>query len=89
MTKLSFPERVVQQMQLEKAAALEESRLPENERPCQFVTVAEFASLLRVSPRTVYRMIGRGEIPAYRLRGMIRICWRDVWDVLDGWSVDW
>ena len=37
---------------LAKALALEELTLPEQERPCQFVTVKEAASLLQVSERT-------------------------------------
>lgn len=31
------------------------------------LTVKEVAAVLRVSPQTVYKMVGRGELPAYRI----------------------
>lgn len=36
-------------------------------------TVEEVASILRVSTKTVYRLIKSGDIPAIRVRGQIRI----------------
>jgi excisionase family DNA binding protein len=83
MAKLSFPERVHLELQLEKQGALDEARLPASERPAQFVTVSELASLLRVSRRTIYRLIAAGDLPAYRLHNMIRVRWTDVQRALD------
>ena len=83
MSKLSFPDKVHQMMQLEKALALQEWQLPERERPCQFVTVRECASLLWVSERTIRRLIRSGEVPAYRLHRLVRTRWSDIWSALD------
>lgn len=34
--------------------------------PLQYVTVAEAAEILRLSPMTIYRMVNRGELDAIR-----------------------
>ncbi|MDO5746707.1 MAG: helix-turn-helix domain-containing protein [Actinomycetaceae bacterium] len=39
----------------------------------RFVTVAEVASLMRVSKMTVYRMIHSGELPAIRVGKSFRL----------------
>jgi len=39
----------------------------------RFLTVAEVASLMRVSPMTVYRMVQAGELPAIRFGRSYRI----------------
>lgn len=45
----------------------------------RFLTVQEAASLARLSPQTVYRLIGEGKIPSIRIGENIRIPirWRD------------
>ncbi len=35
----------------------------------KFLTISEAASLLRVGKQAIYRYIGDGRLPAYRLRG--------------------
>ena len=82
MSRLSFIDKVHQEMQLGKALALEEWAMPTHERPCQFVTVKEAASLLQVSERTIRRLICSGELRAYRLHRLLRIRWSDIWSVL-------
>ncbi len=44
----------------------------------QFLTVAEVASLLRVSSMTVYRLINAGELPAVRVGKSYRLREDDV-----------
>jgi excisionase family DNA binding protein len=39
----------------------------------QFLTVPEAAERLRVSPKTVYRLVWAGELPALRVGSQIRI----------------
>lgn len=41
------------------------------ERP--LLTVAETAERLHLGERTVYRLVDRGELPAVRIRSLIRI----------------
>lgn len=45
----------------------------------RFLTVQEAASLTRLSPQTVYRLIGENKIPSIRIGENIRIPirWRD------------
>jgi len=43
-----------------------------------FLNVREAAAHLRVCDKTVYRMIGRGEMPAVRIGGSIRIDKREL-----------
>ncbi|MGI8792473.1 MAG: helix-turn-helix domain-containing protein [Acidimicrobiales bacterium] len=52
------------------------------DRPA-FLTVAEVASLLRVSNMTVYRLINAGDMPAARVGKSYRIAQRDVDRYLD------
>ena len=44
-----------------------------------FLTVPEAARLVRLSPKSVYRLINEGKVPAIRVAGSIRIptAWRD------------
>jgi len=44
-----------------------------------FLTVPEAARLVRMSTKSIYRMIDAGQIPAIRVAGSIRIptAWRD------------
>jgi excisionase family DNA binding protein len=39
----------------------------------KFLTVEEFAEILRVHPHSVYRMIRRGDIRAIKIRYIVRI----------------
>ena len=41
-------------------------------------TIAEAAAILRVSQRTVRRLIESGELRAHRIRGLIRISDADI-----------
>lgn len=45
----------------------------------RFLTVQEAADLVRLSPQTVYRLIGENKIPSIRIGDNIRIPirWRD------------
>lgn len=49
-----------------------------NEAHARFVTVAEVASLLRVSNMTVYRLVQAGALPAIRVGRSYRIREEDV-----------
>lgn len=42
------------------------------------LSVAEAAALLRVSTRTVRRLIDAAELPAYRVRGQLRLTKADL-----------
>ena len=81
--KLDWVAKVQRDMELGKAMALQEWAMPTHERPCQFVTVKEAASLLRVSERTIRRLIKNCELRAYYLHRLVRIRWSDIWSVLD------
>ena len=51
------------------------------ERPLaelRFLTVAEVASLMRVSKMTVYRLVHSGELPAVRVGRSFRVSEEDV-----------
>ncbi len=50
----------------------------------QFLTVAEVASLMRVSKMTVYRLVHSGELPAVRVGRSFRVSEKDVNDYLKG-----
>ena len=55
------------------------------ERPLaevRFLTVAEVASLMRVSKMTVYRLVHGGELPAVRVGRSFRVPERAVHDYL-------
>ena len=49
----------------------------------QFLTVAEVASLMRVSKMTVYRLIHNGELPAVRVGRSFRVHAKAVHDMLE------
>ncbi len=42
-------------------------RIDEADAPAELLSVAEAARVLRISPSTLWRWIGRGEVPAYRI----------------------
>ncbi|GGC74530.1 helix-turn-helix domain-containing protein [Hoyosella rhizosphaerae] len=48
----------------------------------QFLTVAEVASLMRVSKMTVYRLVHSGELPAVRVGRSFRVHAKTVHDYL-------
>jgi excisionase family DNA binding protein len=49
----------------------------------QFLTVAEVASLMRVSKMTVYRLVRNGELPAVRVGRSFRVHAKAVHDMLE------
>ncbi|MBX5487777.1 helix-turn-helix domain-containing protein [Mycolicibacterium hassiacum] len=49
----------------------------------QFMTVAEVASLMRVSKMTVYRLVHSGELPAVRVGRSFRVHAKAVHDMLE------
>jgi excisionase family DNA binding protein len=50
----------------------------------QFLTVAEVASLMRVSKMTVYRLVHSGELPAVRVGKSFRVPEKAAHDYLEG-----
>ncbi|WP_370290577.1 helix-turn-helix domain-containing protein [Nocardioides sp.] len=48
----------------------------------QFLTIAEVASVMRVSKMTVYRLVHGGELPAVRVGRSFRVTREDVDDYL-------
>jgi excisionase family DNA binding protein len=50
----------------------------------KFLTVAEVASVMRVSKMTVYRMVHAGELPAVRVGRSFRVPEKAVHDYLRG-----
>jgi excisionase family DNA binding protein len=50
----------------------------------QFLTVAEVATLMRVSKMTVYRLVHSGELPAIRVGKSFRVPEKAVHDYLEG-----
>lgn len=48
-----------------------------------FLSVQEVAKRLNITPRTVNRMIERGELPAYKVSGLYRIDEKDLQAYLD------
>jgi excisionase family DNA binding protein len=56
----------------------------EGQQPrAQFLTVAEVASLMRVSKMTVYRLVHNGELPAVRVGRSFRVHAKAVHDLLE------
>lgn len=47
-----------------------------------FLSVQEVAKRLNVNPRTVNRMLERGELPAYRISGVLRVDEQDLQEYL-------
>ncbi len=60
------------------------SKSPEGLREVRFLTVAEVASVMRVSKMTVYRMVHSGELPAVRVGRSFRVPEQAVQDYLKG-----
>lgn len=50
----------------------------------RFLTVAEVASIMRVSKMTVYRLVHSGELPAVRVGRSFRVPEKAVHDYLEG-----
>ncbi|WP_020668603.1 helix-turn-helix domain-containing protein [Amycolatopsis nigrescens] len=50
----------------------------------QFLTVAEVATLMRVSKMTVYRLVHSGELPAVRVGKSFRVPEKAVHSYLEG-----
>lgn len=48
----------------------------------KFLTIAEVASVMRVSKMTVYRLVHGGELPAVRVGRSFRVSEKDVNDYL-------
>jgi excisionase family DNA binding protein len=42
------------------------------EKSVNALTVPQLAQILTLSPKTIYEMVGQGNIPYYRVRGSIR-----------------
>jgi excisionase family DNA binding protein len=53
-----------------------------------FLTVAEVASIMRVSKMTVYRLVHSGELPAVRVGRSFRVPEQAVHDYLSGSYVE-
>ena len=51
---------------------------PETSPTSKFLTVAEVASMMRVSKMTVYRLVHNGELPAVRVGRSFRVTEDDV-----------
>jgi excisionase family DNA binding protein len=52
----------------------------------EFLTTKDAAATLKLSPRTVARMVRSGALPAYRLpSGTVRIARADLTRTLDSW----
>ena len=52
--------------------------------PVQFLTVAEVATMMRVSKMTVYRLVHSGELPAVRVGKSFRVPEKAVHTYLEG-----
>jgi excisionase family DNA binding protein len=57
---------------------------PPNIGQVQFLTVAEVATLMRVSKMTVYRLVHSGELPAVRVGKSFRVPEKAVHEYLQG-----
>lgn len=65
-------------------AARDAGQQDESQQPrAQFLTVAEVASLMRVSKMTVYRLVHNGELPAVRVGRSFRVHAKAVHDMLE------
>jgi excisionase family DNA binding protein len=58
------------------------TNLPGDISEVKFLTVAEVASVMRVSKMTVYRLVHNGELPAVRVGRSFRVSEVDVNDYL-------
>jgi excisionase family DNA binding protein len=54
----------------------------------RFLTVAEVASIMRVSKMTVYRLVHAGDLPAVRVGRSFRVPEQEVHDYLRGSFVE-
>ena len=54
------------------------SNIPGDISEVKFLTVAEVASVMRVSKMTVYRLVHNGELPAVRVGRSFRVSENDV-----------
>jgi len=60
-------------MATQRRRPMAEVRAVEDRRPASMLTVEEVAAILRCSPRTVYRLIDAGKVPApCRLGALVR-----------------
>lgn len=48
------------------------------------LTIGEVAEILRVHPATIYRLVKKGDLPAFKIGGN----WRINLKVLDAWLTD-
>ena len=55
----------------------------------RFLTVAQVASIMRVSKMTVYRMVHSGDLPAMQVGRSFRVPERAVHDYLSAGLGDW
>jgi excisionase family DNA binding protein len=63
--------------------AARDAAASEGQPRAQFLTVAEVASLMRVSKMTVYRLVHNGELPAVRVGRSFRVHAKAVHDLLE------
>ena len=66
------------------------ARQPHSVRSVKLLTVQEVADLMKVSEKTVRRLIKRGDIAAYKLgdRGQLRVKERDLEQYVEAHRVD-
>jgi excisionase family DNA binding protein len=67
----------------DSAGGKRESGAADGQPRAQFLTVAEVASLMRVSKMTVYRLVHNGELPAVRVGRSFRVHAKAVHDMLE------
>lgn len=49
----------------------------------EWLSTAQAAQLLDITPRTLYRLINAGDVPAYRIGRVIRLQHRQVLDFIE------
>ncbi|MCV7416683.1 helix-turn-helix domain-containing protein [Mycolicibacterium litorale] len=67
----------------DSAGGKRDSNASDGQPRAQFLTVAEVASLMRVSKMTVYRLVHNGELPAVRVGRSFRVHAKAVHDMLE------
>jgi excisionase family DNA binding protein len=65
-----------------KSRPTEQQKSPQS-KDLRFLTVAEVATLLRISHATVYRLADTRELPAYRIRRKRLFKYEDVLSFID------
>lgn len=65
-----------------KATTTPKANKPRTAAAAEFYTTQELAELLRVTPTTIYRMAGRGELPFYSIGRSMRFRKADVEEFL-------